>query len=148
MSANDLVTLRELQAKRIQMAFVADEYGGIEGLMTVEDLAEELVGEKRDETDRGVTSVRRHADGSLPLPGHFPIHDLPDVGIELPEGDYATIAGRELQVLGSIPETPVAVLVVNGWRITITGVHHRRIAGFTVSAHTKSDETSRDGTAD
>ena len=73
------------------MAFVANEYGGIEGLITVEDLVEELVGEIWDETDPNIASVRRHADGSMTLPGSFPIHDLRDVGMALPHGDYATM---------------------------------------------------------
>lgn len=125
--AKVLATLRELQSKRIQMAFVANEYGGIEGLITVEDLVEELVGEIWDETDPNVASVRRHADGSMTLPGRFPIHDLRDVGMELPVGDYATIAGLVLHRLGFIPDTPGAVVAVDGWRIEVTGVRRHTI---------------------
>ena len=144
--AKVLGTLRELQAKRAQMAFVANEYGGIDGLITVEDLVEELVGEIWDETDPDMTSVGRHADGSMTLPGRFPIHDLPDVGIELPEGDYTTIAGLVLQQLGSIPETPGAVLVVNGWHIQVTGVRHRTITEVLARPITAREERDLDDT--
>ena len=58
------------------MAIVVNEHGGAEGIVTVEDLLEELVGVIYDETDRDVLTVERHDDGSLIVPGRFPIHDL------------------------------------------------------------------------
>jgi putative hemolysin len=69
----------------------------------VEDLLEELVGEIYDEFDQGVSGVRRQSDGSLVLPDAFPIHNLVDLGVWLPEGPYATLAGLVLQRLGRIP---------------------------------------------
>lgn len=88
-----LDALRRLQARRQQLALVVDEYGGTAGIVTVEDLLEELVGEIYDEFDRDTSGVRRQPDGSLLLPGSFPIHDLGDLGVWLPEGPYATVAG-------------------------------------------------------
>ncbi len=113
-----LVALRELQRRRNQMAVVADEHGGIEGIVTIEDLVEEIVGEIYDEYDRDVQSVARNADGSLVLPGTFPVHDLVDVGIAVPEGRYTTVAGFILDQLGRIPTTGEAV-EVGLWRLEV-----------------------------
>ncbi|MPY95420.1 MAG: DUF21 domain-containing protein, partial [Acidimicrobiia bacterium] len=126
-SAGVLDALRHLQARRQQMAIVANEHGGIEGIVTVEDLVEEVVGEIYDETDRDVLSAIHNRDGSLTLSGRFPFHDLGDVGVELPEGPYATIAGLMLERLGRIPEAPGDVVVVDGWRLEVTGTERRSI---------------------
>lgn len=113
-----LVALRELQRRRNQMAVVADEHGGIEGIVTIEDLVEEIVGEIYDEYDRDVQSVARNADGSLLLPGTFPVHDLIDVGIVVPEGRYTTVAGLILEQLGRIPAVGESV-EVGDWRLEV-----------------------------
>src|SRR5919108_1009721 len=115
-----LRALRDMQVRRAQMAIVINEHGGAEGIITVEDLVEEIVGEIYDEADRDVMSVRREADGSVVLPGRFPIHDLPDIGIEAPEGQYATVAGFLLERLGRLPEMPGDVVVAGPWRFTVT----------------------------
>ena len=81
-TAGVLDVLREMQARRLQLALVVDEHGAVAGIVTMEDLLEELVGEIYDETDRDVVSVRREPDGSLVLPGPFPVHDLVDVGVD------------------------------------------------------------------
>ena len=65
----------------------------------IEELVEELVEEIYDETDRDLLSVHRDDDGALLLPASFPMHDLPDIGIELPPGQYATVAGLILRGL-------------------------------------------------
>ncbi|MGH9217101.1 MAG: hemolysin family protein, partial [Acidimicrobiales bacterium] len=71
-TAGVLDVLHEMQARRLQLALVVDEHGAAAGIITVEDLLEELVGEIYDETDRDVVGARREADGSLVLPGRFP----------------------------------------------------------------------------
>jgi len=101
-----LHALRAMQAKRAQLAVVVNEHGGAEGIVTVEDLIEELVGEIWDETDPDVRSVQHHPDGTLVVPGRYPIHDLEDIGVELPEGEYSTVAGLVLDRLGHIPTGP------------------------------------------
>jgi putative hemolysin len=123
-----LDALRQMQINHVQMAVVVNEHGGAEGIVTVEDLVEELVGEIYDETDRDVLMVHREPDGTMVLPGRFPVHDLPDVGIEVPDGQYATVAGYLLWRLQRIPEEPGDVVDVGPWRITVTGVDDRAIS--------------------
>jgi putative hemolysin len=125
-SAKVLTTLRELQRQRAQMAVVVDEHGGAEGIVTVEDLVEELVGEIYDETDRDLASVRHEPGGTIVLPGRFPIHDLVDVGIQLPEGGYTTIAGLVLDRLGHIPAVGEDA-TVDGWHIEVRAMRGRTI---------------------
>jgi putative hemolysin len=120
-SAGVLVTLRDLQHAHQQMAIVVDEFGGFEGIVTVEDLVEEIVGEIYDEYDRDVAAVMQRADGSIDLPGSFPFHDLIDLGIEVPEGSYTTVAGFLLEQLGHIPD-PGEHIEVYGWCLTATEV--------------------------
>jgi putative hemolysin len=126
-SAQVLGALRELQRTRQQLAVVVDEYGGGAGVITVEDLLEELVGEIYDETDRDVLAVERERDGALVVPGGFPVHDLVDVGVDLPEGDYTTVAGLVLNALGRIPEGPGDAVTVEGWTATVLAVDQRAI---------------------
>lgn len=126
-TARALVALREMQQTRQHMAVVISEHGSGEGIVTIEDLIEELVGEIYDESDRDVLTVERRPDGSLILPGRFPIHDLIDLGVDLPEGDYTTIAGLVLNGLGRIPQEPGDRTTVGGWEATVLGVEDRAI---------------------
>jgi putative hemolysin len=121
-----LDALRRLQAEREQLAIVLNEYGGTEGIVTVEDLLEELVGEIYDEFDPDTHGIHRQPDGSLILPGSFPVHDLADLGITLPEGDYATLAGLVLDRMGRIPGKGETV-DVDEWRLEVLGVDHNAI---------------------
>ncbi|WP_240742282.1 hemolysin family protein [Micromonospora zingiberis] len=123
--------LRQFKAERQHMALVVDERGAVDGIVTLEDILEEIVGEIYDETDRDVREVRTDADGALLLPGTFPVHDLPDIGVDLPgrpDGDYTTVAGLILAGLGRIP-TAGEHLTVDGWRLEVTQVDDRAIDG-------------------
>jgi putative hemolysin len=121
-----LDALRRFQAEREQLAIVLNEYGGTEGIITLEDLLEELVGEIYDEFDPDSHGIHRQPDGSLVLPGSFPVHDLDDLGISLPEGDYATLAGLVLDRMGRIPGEGEAV-EVDGWRLEVLDVENHAI---------------------
>jgi len=142
-SLNVLDALRRLQSVRQQMALVVNEHGGVEGIITLEDLLEEIVGEIYDEFDADVGQVVRSNDGSLSLPGSFPIHDLEDIDVALPDGEgaYATIAGYVLDRLGHIPE---AGEVVDGdvWKVEVLEVRERaitRVRLIPVNADATSD---------
>jgi putative hemolysin len=125
-SAPVLVALRTLQDVRQQLAFVVDEHGGIEGIVTVEDLVEEMVGEIYDEYDQDVATARRDRDGSYIIPGRFPVHDLVDLGIEVPSGDYTTVGGLVLATAGEVPAEGDTALV-DGWEITVLSVEDNAV---------------------
>jgi putative hemolysin len=137
-SAKALTTLREMQTGRVQMALVVDEHGGAAGIVTVEDLVEELVGEIYDETDPDLATVVREADGTIVLPGRFPIHDLPDIGVELPEGDYTTVAGLVLGLLGRIP-TPGDEATIDGWHLRVRAMRGRAVTEISLAPAARCD---------
>jgi len=125
-AARVLTALREFQSRRTQMAVVVDEYARTLGIVTVEDLVEELVGEIWDETDPDLKTVIHEADGTIVLPGTFPVHDLVDLDVELPDGDYTTIAGLVLDTMSRFP-APGETIDIADWRITIRSVGRHRI---------------------
>ncbi|MEU4782728.1 hemolysin family protein [Micromonospora sp. NPDC023633] len=124
--------LRQFKAERQHIALVVDEGGAVDGIVTLEDILEEIVGEIYDETDRDVHSVRTEPDGAMWLPGTFPVHDLADLGVELPGrpgGDYTTIAGLVLTCLGHIPTVAGESVVMDGWTLEVAHIDHRAITG-------------------
>jgi putative hemolysin len=146
--ARVLDALREMQQRRSQLAVVVSEHGGAEGIVTMEDLVEELVGEIYDETDRDVLSVRREPDDTVVLPGRFPVHDLSDVGLEVPDGDYATIAGYLLSRLGRIPEAPGDQVDYGPWRFTVSAVDERSITEVRVTPLPEEPDVAGEGVED
>jgi putative hemolysin len=96
--------LREMQKARLQMAVVIDEYGGAVGIVTVEDIVEQVVGEIQDEHDRTGATVERLPDGSYRVAGREGVQDLNDaLDWDLPTGDFETVAGLVLATVHRIP---------------------------------------------
>ena len=120
--------LKEMQRKRIHMALVIDEYGGVSGLVTMEDLLEEIVGEIRDEYDIE-SPVIQLSDGTFLVDASISIRDLrEDYTIEIPESsEYETLSGFLLITLQKIPKVG-AVVEIDGKKITISEMVGQRIA--------------------
>jgi putative hemolysin len=97
--------LREMQKEKFHMAIVIDEHGGTAGLVTLEDLLEEIVGEIVDEYDIEEPAVEHLPDGSLRVPGRTPIDDVSEeLGVELPDTEWDTVSGLVFNLLGHVPE--------------------------------------------
>lgn len=124
--------LRVLQSERQHLAVVVDEHGGVEGIVTLEDLIEELVGEIYDETDSALEPVAEDVDGSVVVPGSFPIHELVDLDIDAPEGSYTTVAGLILEQLGYLPRSPGDTVEVAGRRFEVVEVELNTISRIRV----------------
>lgn len=119
--------LLDMQRERKHFALVVDEHGGTSGIVTIEDLVEELVGEIRDEHDVGELGVERLAENRYLVPGTLRIDEASDrLGIDLPEGEYETVAGFLMDRLGRVPKR--GDLVEQGdWRLSVRSMHRRRV---------------------
>ncbi|MEM7285087.1 MAG: hemolysin family protein [Actinomycetota bacterium] len=125
--------LREMQAETFHIAIVVDEHGGTAGLVTMEDLIEEVVGEIVDEFDVEAPMIERLDDDRLRVNGRVPLDDLEDVlDSELPEGEWSTVGGLIFNTLGHVPEIGESV-DVDGHRLLVERVQGRRIARVLVS---------------
>jgi CBS domain containing-hemolysin-like protein len=119
--------LAEFRKANQHMAIVVDEYGSFEGIVTLEDLLEEIVGEIEDEYDLPDESVEQLGDGRIRIDGTFPIDDFNEqFGQELPQDDYHTIAGFVFGALGRAAEAGDEVLW-NGLRFQVVDVDGPRI---------------------
>ncbi|WP_285732202.1 hemolysin family protein [Nocardiopsis sp. ATB16-24] len=125
--------LHRMTMERQQLAVVIGESGGVSGIVSLEDLLEEVVGEIYDETDTTEAVPTRLEDGALRLPGSYPVHELEDLGVVLtdrPEGSYVTIAGMVLVLLGHIPDGPGEEVTVGGWTFTVAEADGRVIGAL------------------
>jgi putative hemolysin len=123
-----LSALSDLRREGMHLAMVADEYGGTAGIVTMEDLVEELIGDIRDEYDTDESDSTHLVSGEVEVDGLLNLDDFEDeTGIALPDGPYETVAGFLMARLGRIPEAGdavqhesflVSVLVVDGRRVS------------------------------
>ncbi|WP_093525841.1 hemolysin family protein [Stigmatella erecta] len=121
--------LRQLQTRRCPMAIVVDEQGGLSGLVTTEDLVEELVGELFSENDTPPELLRREADGTMLVDGTAPIRDVNrELGFELPEGDsWSTVGGLCMSLAGAIPAPPTRLSLPDGAVLEVVEASARRV---------------------
>jgi putative hemolysin len=128
-----LPALQEMRREGHHLAIVVDEYGGTDGIVTLEDLVEELVGEIRDEYDVEEHAARRLRGGDIDVDGLLNLEDFADrTGLELPEGPYETVAGFVMTALGKVPEVGDSVDAL-GRRFTVTELDGRRVARLRVT---------------
>ncbi len=130
--------LSEMRSDRAHLAIVVDEYGGTAGIVTLEDLVEELIGDIQDEYDVEDDPSRRLRTGEIEVDGLMNLDDFAEqTGVELPDGPYETVAGFLLAALGHLPRTGESA-ELDGSRLTVTELDGRRIARVKITATGKT----------
>jgi len=128
-----LAALSDMRREGVHLAIVVDEYGGTDGIVTLEDLVEELVGEIRDEYDVDEGHTLRLVSGDVELDGLLNLDDFSDeTGIALPDGPYETVAGYIMFRLGHVPQAR-DTCAINGHLLTVVEVDGRRVSRVRVS---------------
>jgi putative hemolysin len=134
--------LKDLQRARVHLAIVVDEYGGTAGLVTIEDIIEEIVGEIQDEYDRELPQFEYGSDGVVTVDGGMNVDELSDLlGVPLPETDSDTIGGLVARVLGHIPE-PGEEVVAGPISIKVDRVERRRVRTVHITLIDESGDQS------
>jgi putative hemolysin len=127
-SKHVLTAMSEMRREGHHMAIVVDEYGGTDGIVTLEDLIEEVIGDIRDEYDEDTSDTRRLAGGEVEVDGKLNLDEIAEIsGVELPEGPYATVGGFVMAELGRLPEAG-DVVEHDGVKLTVVRTEGRRAA--------------------
>ena len=135
-----LAALADMRREGTHLAMVADEYGGTAGIVTMEDLVEELVGDIKDEYDLDEPETTRHRGGEIEVDGLLNLDDFEDeTGVELPDGPYETVGGYIMAQLGRLPEVGDST-EFDSKRIVVRAVDGRRVSRVLVSAVTPTVE--------
>ena len=126
--------LHDLQVQRTSLSVVVDEYGRTVGIVTVEDILEEVVGEIEDETDPRAAALRRLTNGDWFVRGHVSLGDLADAGIELPVDTdaYNSVGGYVFGELGRLPKRGDSIQA-NGYTLRVESVRENRIEAVRIS---------------
>jgi putative hemolysin len=128
-----LSSLSEMRRERAHLAIVVDDYGGTAGIVTLEDLVEELIGDIRDEYDLEQDPATTLPAGEVEVDGLLNLDEFAEqTGLELPEGPYETVAGYVLAAFGDLPSVGDSVQVADR-TITVTELDGRRIARLRVT---------------
>mgnify|MGYP003337842455 FL=1 len=132
-----LPALSEMRAQRQQIAIVLDEYGGTDGIVTLEDLVETLIGDIHDEYDEQTAEVSNQSrTGDYEIDGLISIEDLAEqTGVEIPEGPYETLSGYVMHALGRIPDIN-DVVYLDGVRLTVLSMEGKRVGTLLLSKRT------------
>ncbi len=134
--------LSEMQTSHDQMVIVVDEYGGTAGVITIEDIVEEVVGEIEDEFDPDNKYLTKLSDKEWLVDGRFPIDDAIDLGWPLEDNEeYETIAGFVFELADKVPH-PGDVVTKDGYQFRVQSMRGRRIAMIRVVAPEEADENS------
>jgi CBS domain containing-hemolysin-like protein len=131
--------LREMQRKQVPIAVVVDEYGGTSGLVTMEDLLEEIVGEIRDEFDEEPQKVIRvpGPDEVWDVDGRAVVDDLHALGVRVPDADRGESVGAlVVELLGRLPRAGDKVEIASGVTAIVTGISRRRVTRIRVHTRT------------
>jgi CBS domain containing-hemolysin-like protein len=132
---DDLLT--DMRRQRASLAVIVDEFGRTQGIVTIEDIIEEIVGEIVDETDPVLSSIRQLVNGDWFVRGHVSLGDLEDVGIELPTDSetYTTVGGYVFGHLGRLPKRG-DIVTANGYRIRVEAVRENRVDAVRIQSTT------------
>jgi putative hemolysin len=139
-SKHVLAALSEMRREGHHLAIVVDEYGGTDGIVTLEDLIEEVIGDIRDEYDVPEGEARRLVGGAVEVDGKLNLDEISEIsGLELPEGPYATVGGYLMAAVGRLPRVGDRV-EAGGFQLEVTEVDGRRAARVRVTPPPKIHE--------